>query len=136
MDRLYRLSQEERGAIREQIAAELSREPDVLFAYVYGSFCKSEVFHDIDIGIYLSADQISSDIAVNLSANLSGTVKLPIDVRILNAAPVSFLFHVLLGDCLFSRDDDLRTDIMEDTMRRYFDIAPLLRHATKEAFGA
>lgn len=134
-ERLYRLSQEERGAIRDQIAAELSHEPDVLFAYVYGSFLESETFHDIDIGIHLSTDQTSGDIAAHLSATLSRTVTFPVDVRILNAVPVSFLFHVLRGTCLFSRDDDLRTDLMEDTMRRYFDIAPVLRHATKEAFG-
>ncbi|MBZ0160121.1 MAG: nucleotidyltransferase domain-containing protein [bacterium] len=135
MKRLYRLSQEERSAIRDQIAAELSREPDVLFAYVYGSFVDSDAFHDVDIGIYLSTDQTNGDIAANLSAHLSGKIKMPVDARVLNGAPVSFRFHVLRGECLLSRNDDLRTDIMEDTMRRYFDIAPVLRHATKEAFG-
>ncbi|MDE2059719.1 MAG: hypothetical protein KGL31_05395 [candidate division NC10 bacterium] len=87
------------------------------------------------MGVYLSTDQTNGGITAHLSAYLSRTVKFPIDVRILNAMPVAFRFHVLRGECLFSRDDDLRTDIMENTMRRYFDIAPVLRHATREAFG-
>jgi predicted nucleotidyltransferase len=135
MKRPYRLSPAERSAIRDQIAAELSQYPDVLFAYVYGSFVESEAFHDVDIGVYLPTGQTNGDIAADLSQHLSGKVKLPVDVRILNVAPVSFRFHVLRGKCLVSRDDDLRTDIMEDTVRRYLDIAPVLRHATKEAFG-
>ncbi len=135
MKRLYRLSPEERSRIRDQLAAELSQHPGVLFAYVYGSFVGSEAFHDVDIGVYLSTGQTNDDIAANLSAHLSDKIKLPVDARVLNGAPVSFRFHVLRGECLFSRNDDLRTDIMEDTVRRYLDIAPVLRHATKEAFG-
>ncbi|VUZ85839.1 hypothetical protein MELA_02225 [Candidatus Methylomirabilis lanthanidiphila] len=42
---------------------------------------------------------------------------------------------MMRNDCVLSCNDDLRTDIMDDTMRRYFDIAPLVRHATKETFG-
>ena len=135
MKRLYRLRPNERSTIRGQIATKLSQYPDVLFAYVYGSFVEAEAFHDVDIGVYLSSNTINEDIAADLSQHLSSEVKLPVDVRILNAAPISFRFHVLRGECLLSRDDDLRTDIMEDTVRRYLDIAPVLRHATKEAFG-
>ncbi|NJD69167.1 MAG: hypothetical protein C3F12_06240 [Candidatus Methylomirabilota bacterium] len=135
MKRLYRLSPEERIQIRDQLAAALSQYPGVLFAYVYGSFVDSEAFHNVDIGVYLSGSTINTDVAANLSQRLSGKIKLPVDVRILNPAPISFRFHVLRGECLFCRNDDLRTDLMEDTMRRYFDIAPLLHHAAKEAFG-
>ncbi|MDE2059720.1 MAG: hypothetical protein KGL31_05390 [candidate division NC10 bacterium] len=135
MKQLYRLSLAERGAIRDQIAAGLLHEPDVLFAYVYGSFLKSEAFSNVDIGVYLSSSHFNNALAANLSAHLSAKVKLPVDVRTLNTAPISFRLYVLRGECLFSRDDTLRTGIMEDTVQRYFDIAPLRRHTTKEAFG-
>lgn len=135
MKRLYRLSQEERGAIRDQIAAELLHEIGVLFAYVYGSFLKSEAFHNVDIGVYLSSSHFNNAMAANLSAHLSGKVTLPVDVRTLNTAPISFRLYVLRGECLFSRDDNLRTDIVEDTMQRYLHDAPLRRHTTKDAFG-
>jgi predicted nucleotidyltransferase len=129
MKRLYRVSPKERSQIRDQFTAELSQCPEVLFAYAYGSCIGTQAFHGIDIGVYLSGSTINADVTADLSQHLSGKVKLPVDVRILNTAPISFRFHVLRGECLFSRDDDLRTDIMEDTMRRYLDIAPLLRHA-------
>ena len=135
MKQPYQLNPAERIAIRDQIAAELLHYPDVLFAYVYGSFLKSEAFHDVDIGVYLSSSHFNNAMAANLSAHLSGTVKLPVDVRTLNTAPISLRLYVLRGECLFSRDDNLRTDIMEDTIRRYLNIAPLHRHAAKETSG-
>ncbi|MGB4782610.1 nucleotidyltransferase domain-containing protein, partial [Candidatus Methylomirabilis sp.] len=131
MKRAHRLSPAERSAIRDQIAAELLYYPDVLFAYVYGSFLKSEAFHNVDIGVYLSTSHFNNAMAANLSAHLSGKVKLPVDVRTLNTAPISLRLYVLRGECLFSRDDNLRTDIMEDTVRRYLNIAPLHRHTTR-----
>lgn len=135
LKRLYRLCPEECSRIREQLTDELSRHPDVLFAYLYGSFVDAEAFHDVDIGVHLSTGQTNGDSATNLSAHLSRTVKFPVDVRILNAAPVSFRLYVLRGKCLFSRDDDLRIDIMEDTTWRYLNNVSQHRHTTKEAFG-
>ncbi|HWR21757.1 MAG TPA: nucleotidyltransferase domain-containing protein [Verrucomicrobiae bacterium] len=135
MDRLYRLSQEERNAVRNQIAAELSHEPDVLFAYVYGSFLKSEAFHNIEIGVYLSSSHFNNAMTANLSAHLSAKVTLPVDVRTLNTAPISFRLYVLRGECLFSRDDNLRTGIMEDTVQRYLHNASPRHNTTKEALG-
>jgi len=135
MDRLYRLSQEERGAIRKQIAAELSREPDVLFAYVYGSFCQSEVFHHVEIGVYLSNSHFNNTMAANLSAHLSGILTLPVDIRPLNMAPISFRLYVLRGECLFSRDDTLCADILEDTRQRYLNIASQRGHTPKKTFN-
>src|SRR5712691_5437124 len=58
-----------------------------------------------------------------------------VDVRILNAAPVPFLYHVLKGQILVSREEERLASVMEDTIRRYLDIAPLLRHYTQEAFA-
>ncbi len=134
MERSYRLSQEERGAILDQIAAELFHYPDVLFAYVYGSFFKSDVFHNVEIGVYLSSNHFNNAMAANLSAHLSDTVKLPVEVRTLNTASTSFRLYVLRGECLFSRDDNLRTGIVGHTMQRYLHNVSPRRHTTKEAF--
>ena len=61
----------------------------------------------------------------------------PIDVRVLNDAPVPFLFHVFReGRLLLSRNDELLADLMERTVREYLDMEPLLRRATIEAYGA
>jgi len=116
--RLYRLSPAERHAIRDQIAAELSHDPDVLFAYVYGLLLKSEAFDVVDIAVYLSTSHFNNTTVANLSAHLSGKLNLPVNVRSLNTAPIAFRFHILRSECLFSRDDDLRASIMEDAELR------------------
>ena len=71
-----------------------------------------------------------------LSVKLSAAVGLPVDIRVLNEAPLPFLYHVLRGRLLLCRDETFLTDMLEDVARRYLDLAPLLRNATKDAFAA
>ena len=73
---------------------------------------------------------------VTLSADLSRLVRVPVDVRVANSAPVAFLFHMLRGRILTVRDERLLADVMERTARQYHDQAPLVRRATREAFAA
>ena len=127
-------------AAQQQIIAVLSRElamrAEVSFALVYGSFLSShDGFRDIDIGVWLDpgADRFAD---VTLSADLSRLVRVPVDVRVANSAPVAFLFHMLRGRILTVRDERLLADVMERTARQYHDQAPLVRRATREAFAA
>jgi len=122
----------------DQIRAELAHEPELLFAYVYGSFVESEVVHDIDIGVYVRSDkpENATTLALDVARRLTARLRLPVDIRVLNRAPVSFLYHVLRGRLIISREEKLLTEIIEDTVRRYLDIAPILRHSAKEAFAA
>jgi hypothetical protein len=48
---------------------------------------------------------------------------------------VSFLYHVLKGYPLHIQDEDLLTNLMEQVVRQYLDMAPLLRQSTREAFA-
>ncbi len=137
MKRLYALDEAARARIEKQLIAELAAIPEVAFAYLYGSFIGSEPFHDVDVGVYLNGPDPHQDMpfSVVLAQRLSKRLQLPVDVRILNGAPVSFLHHVLRGRLLVSHDDDFLGDVMEDTIRRYLDMAPILRRSTKEAFA-
>lgn len=138
MSPLYTLDAKQRAALLDQIRAESAHDPELLFAYVYGSFVESEVVHDIDIGVYVRSDKLenATTIALDLAQRLTARLRLPVDIRVLNRAPVSFLYHVLRGRLIISRDEKLLTEIIEDTVRRYLDIAPILRHSAKEAFAA
>ena len=133
--RRYQLDAEARAHVREQLARELATHADVAFAYLYGSFVESDVFHDVDVGVYFSPPPPTGARALALAQFLSDRAKLPVDVRPLNGAPVSFVYHVLRGQLLLSRDDALLAEIMEQTVHQYLDIAPLLRLSTKEAFA-
>ncbi len=95
------------------------------------------MIHDVDVGLYLYDSHLTrrSEISGALADRLSAAIELPMDIRILNTAPVSFLYHVLRGHLLFSHDEKLLTDLLEEIPRRYLDMAPLLRQYTKEAFA-
>ncbi len=127
-----------RSRILEQVTAELAADSEVGFAYLYGSLAGSEPFRDVDVGVYLrpAAPSPATDYALTLAQRLSTRVGLPVDVRVLNGAPVSFVYHVLRGQLILSHDDGLLGEVMERTIRQYLDLAPLLRRSAKEAFAA
>jgi predicted nucleotidyltransferase len=135
--RLFDLDSARRAELARLLAIALADEPEVVFAYLYGSFVGDRPFHDIDVGVYLSnapADQTRQ--AVALADRLSRRLELPVDVRALNAAPVPFVFHALQGELLVSHDDQKLADVLERIGRRYIDLAPVLRRATRDAFAS
>lgn len=137
MPRLYRVDSAKRSSLLEELGADLIREPEVVFAYGYGSFLESEAFHDVDVGVFLVADEPEKATAkaLGLAQRLTARIGFPVDVRILNQAPTSFVYHVLKGRLIFSRDDNRLAGVIEATVCRYLDIAPLLRRSAKEAFA-
>ncbi len=103
MGRLHHMNREERDRIEQCLATELERDRSVVFAYLYGSFVEAQPFHDIDVGVYLEnvrADRLSAT-GLDLVQRLSDRVGVPVVVRILNVAPVSFGYHVLRGQLVF-----------------------------------
>jgi predicted nucleotidyltransferase len=134
---LHRITPSQREAVFARIATGLAARPDVAFAYVFGSSLTEPAFHDVDVAVWLQespADPV--DRALELAGELGRALKLPIDVRPLNGAPVSFVFHALRGRLLFARDEERLAGTIEDTVRRYLDQEPLVRRATREAFGS
>ena len=138
MRRQFRAGRDERERIERTLVTVLESEPDLGFAWLHGSFLVADKFRDIDIGVHLSAPvEVRSQRGLELSVRLDQEIGFPIDVRVLNDAPVTFLFHVFReGRLLLSRNDERLADLMERTVREYLDAAPLLRQATIEAYGA
>jgi uncharacterized protein len=136
--RLHQVDDAERARIVQCVASELAADPAVLFGYLFGSFVESQRFHDIDVGVYLEVVQAATatPTALAMAQRLSERVGKTVDVRILNVAPMSFLYHVLRGRLIFCRDAAVLGEVIEHTISRYLDIAPLLRQATREAFAA
>ncbi len=94
-------------------------------------------FHDIDLGVFFAGkNQLQmSEAAIDLAVFLSRTTGYPVDVRVLNHAPVSFVYNVLKGKLIYENDEDIRCRVMESTVRQYLDMKPILHLATKEAFS-
>lgn len=134
----YRIEPQTRELLVRHLKAELEKESEIRFAYLYGSVLDSDIVHDVDVGLYLREfeDATSSAIPIDLSNRLTAIVGMPVDVRVLNESPLSFVYHVLRGRLLFCRDEACLTEMLEDVPRRYLDLAPLLRQGTKDAFAA
>lgn len=134
-----RLTPERRIEIIDRLTRALESDPaPIAFAFLFGSSLDTDVVHDIDVGVYYfpaPIDALPSELS-RLATQLNEATGLPIDVRPLHLAPISFLYHALRGRLLVCRDEGLMTSVMEDTARQYLDLEPLLRHGAKEAFAA
>lgn len=98
----------------------LSQKEEILFAYIFGSLLESKAPRDIDVAVYIDKDKTRDDLfdyEITLGAELEKNIKTdkPIDLIILNNAPKLFANKIYArGLCIFSKDDKLRTDIIED----------------------
>jgi len=124
-----------REALIATLGTELADRADVAFAYVFGSLLAGDSVRDIDVAIW-TTEWADATADVELAVHLSRAIGLPVDVRRINDAPLSFRFHVFRGRLLLVRDELALSSLIEDTARAYHDIAPLMRRATRDAFAA
>jgi len=95
-----------------------SKKEEVIVAYIYGSFLKSNHFEDVNIGILVKDD---CDIGPFYEAKIPGEferrLKLKFDVRILNGRPARFLFSVLKNSKLiYSKDEHKKIEFESKIM--------------------
>ncbi len=104
----YRIQPETREALTRRLTEELEKEPTIRFGYLYGSVLDSDTVHDVDVGLYLRESEaaINAATAVDLSNRLTVIVGMPVDVRVLNEASLSFVYHILRGRLLGRRFPD------------------------------
>lgn len=132
----------QREQVLDAFGRALQARSDVLFAYAHGSFLEDRPVHDVDIAVYLVPAAAhdtpfpSSDLAGELQRVLPAGLRLPVDVRLLNDAPVGFRYHAFRGRLLYSRDEEVRAALVERTIRTYLDLEPILHRALKEAMAA
>ena len=136
--KIYHLSAAERNKIKLNLKKFLENHKEIEFAYLYGSFMENLPFHDLDLGVYVQNIDKNSSItyALNLAGELSTDLKIPVDVQVINFAPLTFIFNIFRGELVLNRNDDLLAKIMEQTIKKYLDLKPVLYKATKEAFGS
>jgi len=130
--------------IKEEIIQKLKNflyeEREIIFAYLHGSFLNENEFNDVDIALYLDKKALKKinpvDLEISLSLRLEKDVKVPVDVKILNDAPLCFRYQATRRYLLFSRDDSIREDFLVRTWSEYFDFIPVSKIYLREAFFA
>ncbi len=106
----------------------LEARSEISFAYLHGSFIGDVAFHDVDVALYLeppAADPFDYQMA--LSVELTRALRLPVDVQVLNDAPLGFQHSVLQGELLFARDEAHLTDFIEHVGWEYMQFSHHLR---------
>jgi predicted nucleotidyltransferase len=137
---IHRVDSAERHRVIERLGGILAAQPRVAFAFAFGSFTEDRPFHDIDVGVQIDDEaggpaMPAAAALQTLEERLATAAGYAVDLVVLNGRPVTFLYHVYRGRVILARNEARLTSELEWTMRVYFDIAPVLQHATREAFG-
>lgn len=134
MEVLFTPGEKEKALVFRKLAGLLSGYDELLFAYIFGSFVHGPGFHDLDIGVYLAGDSYDSlckktafDYELQMGADLEKFLPYPVDVKVLNRAPVPLCYAVTQGKLLFSRDEPARYAWVEKTWDYYLDMQYFLR---------
>lgn len=125
------LSEVARDEILARLSGALGGRPEIVFAYVHGSFATQGPFRDIDLAVWVDPERSPArspvDYEIDLGLDLQRSVGLPVDVRRLNEAPLGFRYHATRGHVILCRDDEARHVCVERFRDAYWDFQPVAR---------
>lgn len=113
-----------------EIRSILSGQDSICAAYLFGSFLHSDIYHDIDLAIFLMqnpdpyeryklANRIGQDVEQKIHPRIH------VDVRILNNAPITLTYEVISTGILLMSNNDTETAGFEaGVLIRYLDMQP------------
>ncbi|MCL6642447.1 MAG: nucleotidyltransferase domain-containing protein [Candidatus Bipolaricaulota bacterium] len=134
--RQFTLELEKRESIVQPIVTRLAQHPEIVTIVLYGSFLTRETFRDIDLALLVDERKLFTesflDYELDRLEELSRLSKFPLDVRIVNRAPVLFRYAVTQGRVLFCRDERVWVEFCERTWGEYLDFEPVARLYIKE----
>ena len=123
----------------ERLRVELETRQEIVLAVLHGSFLLAGTYRDIDVAVWLGPGLPSPGerfrYALDLSVSLHLGLGLPIDVRVLNDAPLAFRYHALQGRPLVTRDETFLDELRARTWDDYLDFQPHARQYLREALG-
>ena len=123
----------------ERLRVELETRRPIVLAVLHGSFLLTGTYRDIDVAVWLGPGLPSPGerfrYALDLSVSLHLGLGLPIDVRVLNDAPLAFRYHALRGRPLVTRDETFLDELRVRTWDDYLDFQPYARQYLREALG-
>lgn len=137
--RLHDVPRAEREHCLERLQAALAEEPAVVFAYAFGSFIEDRPFEDIDVAVFVEpSPHVQRDLLafqLDLAARLEHASGFPVDLVLLNEAPLGLRAASLAGRLLYSRDEACRAAFVERTGLQRMDTAWLRRESLRDLLG-
>ena len=106
---------QEREDVIERLRIYLESHPEIIYAYVFGSFLSGMPFQDIDVALYVNKQKASAqNPEEEYAESFSETFKEIFDVVIINHAPSSLICSIFReGRLLFCKDDLLLSRCIE-----------------------
>lgn len=125
--------------LRQFLAANAGRE-GIAAAYLFGSVARGTAgpASDVDVGILYSEEppRTLKGLGFDLEWELEKLLKLPIQVVVLNRAPVDLVIRVLRdGRLLVDRDRSKRVQFEVKSRNEFWDLEPILRRYRRVAEG-
>jgi predicted nucleotidyltransferase len=133
------ISAVQRDRLIEQVIRLLEERSEIVLAVLHGSFLTDRPFRDIDLALYLDPAEIRREVLrdyeLEQGVRWSAELGMPIDVRVLNDAPLAFRYHALKGVVLLARDGEFVDEFRARTWDEYCDFAPFAKRYLREAIG-
>jgi len=129
----------EKEDIVKKITSVLRNRGEIVFAYIFGSFHVSQEHNDIDIGVFTNIKNHTSYLGMELEmeAELGDLLHRPVDVRIMNIAPLPFIYNILKsGTVILDTDKSMRSDFEGLIYKKYFDYKHLRDEYLREILHA
>lgn len=126
--------------MEKKISKILKKEKNILFAYIFGSYARKEATEgsDVDIAVFLKEpDVIEKDpkFEVKLALKIERAIKRPVDVRIINNRPLTFINQILKnGKLLFSKSEKERINFETKMFNLYSDFHHLMKEYDEKRF--
>jgi predicted nucleotidyltransferase len=125
------------------MARVLRAHPEIVFAYLHGSFLTGNQPRDVDLAVFAvtstfqaleQTHQVTMELTIPLEMEIQEAIGLPVDLQVLNQAPLEFRCRVVdHGQLLLDRDPNLREDFELLTRKEYWDFRPILEEHLQEA---
>jgi len=135
----YTIDSSEKEKLINKFSSHLQKQhKEILFAYIFGSFISTEFFADIDLGIVVGMDlKAPFNFEIELENQFEKIAKFPVDVRVLNNAPISFSQNVFrTGRVILDSYPNIRADFEGRILKEYFDFAPYRKGYLHEVINA
>ena len=117
--------------IKRTLADHLARRPEILFAILYGSVAEGRSFRDVDVAVWVDEAHLAQrdryTYLFELADELERVIPHPLDVCLVNDAPLPFRYNISRGIPIFARDREALADFLSRTWDEYFDFEPVAR---------